>query len=157
MTSARYPRCVVALSLFALSLVTPAHAQTDAERAAWKAEAARVTITRDDWGIAHVKGRTDAEAVFGVIYAQAEDDFNRVETNYLTNLGRLAEAEGESALLRDLRQRLFIDTAKLQADYASSPPWLKRLMQAWANGLNTFLKAHPETHPRVLTHFEPWM
>jgi acyl-homoserine-lactone acylase len=121
------------------------------------AHAANVTITRDDWGIAHVKGKTDADAVFGMIYAQAEDDFNRVETNYLTNLGRLAEADGESALWKDLRQRLFIDPAKLQADYASSPPWLKKLMQAWADGLNTYLKKHPETHPRVLTHFEPWM
>ncbi len=121
------------------------------------AHAADVTITRDDWGIAHVKGKTDADAVFGMIYAQAEDDFNRVETNYLTNLGRLAEAEGEGALWKDLRQRLFIDPARLQADYASSPRWLKRLMQAWADGLNTYLKSHPETHPRVLTHFEPWM
>ncbi|MBS0422404.1 MAG: penicillin acylase family protein [Proteobacteria bacterium] len=120
-------------------------------------QAANVTITRDDWGIAHVKGKTDADAVFGMIYAQAEDDFNRVETNYLTNLGRLAEAEGESAIWQDLRQRLFIDPVKLQADYAASPPWLKKLMQAWAAGLNTYLKSHPETHPRVLTHFEPWM
>src|ERR1700761_3367929 len=121
------------------------------------AQAANVTITRDDWGIAHVKGKTDADAVFGASYAQAEDDFNRVETNYLTNLGRLAEADGESALWKDLRQRLFIDPGKLQADYASSPAWLKKLMQAWADGLNTYLKTHPETHPRVLTHFEPWM
>jgi acyl-homoserine-lactone acylase len=116
-----------------------------------------VTIDRDDWGIAHIKGKTDADAVFGMIYAQAEDDFNRVETNYLTNLGRLAEAEGESAIWKDLRQRLFVDPAKLQTDYASSPPWLKKLMQAWADGLNTYLKSHPETHPRVITHFEPWM
>jgi acyl-homoserine-lactone acylase len=121
------------------------------------AQAANVTITRDDWGIAHVKGKTDADAVFGMIYAQAEDDFNRVETNYLTNLGRLAEAEGESALWKDLRQRLFIDPAKLQVDYAASPPWLRKLMQAWAAGLNAYLKDHPETHPRVITHFEPWM
>jgi acyl-homoserine-lactone acylase len=121
------------------------------------AHAANVTITRDDWGIAHVKGKTDADAVFGMIYAQAEDDFNRVETNYLTNLGRLAEADGESALWKDLRQRLFIDPAKLQADYAASPSWLRKLMQAWADGINTYLKKHPETHPRVLTHFEPWM
>jgi len=116
-----------------------------------------VTVARDDWGIAHVRGKTDADAVFGMIYAQAEDDFNRVETNYLTSLGRLAEAEGEGALWKDLRQRLFIDPVKLQADYVSSPTWLKKLMQAWADGLNTYLRTHPETHPRVLTHFEPWM
>src|ERR1700738_1527252 len=121
----------------------------------WATE--RVTITRDDWGIAHVKGKTDADAVFGMIYAQAEDDFNRVETNYLTSLGRLAEAEGASAMWKDLRQRLFIDPEKLQADYAVSPPWLKRLMRAWADGLNYYLETHPNVHPRVLTKFEPWM
>ena len=49
------------------------------------------------WGIAHVYGKTDADVVFGVMYAQAEDDFNRVETNYLNSMGRLAEAEGEVA------------------------------------------------------------
>src|ERR1700730_15146849 len=117
----------------------------------------RVTITRDDWGIAHVKGKTDADAVFGMIYAQAEDDFNRVETNYLTSLGRLAQAEGASEIWKDLRQRLFIDPQILQADYASSPPWLRKLMQAWADGLNYYLETHPTVHPRVLTKFEPWM
>src|ERR1700753_4059412 len=89
-----------------------------------RVQAARVTITRDDWGIAHVRGHSDADAVFGMIYAQAEDDFNRIETNYLVSLGRLAEAEGKDALWKDLRQRLFIDPQVLQADYHKSPPWL---------------------------------
>jgi len=123
----------------------------------WARQPVSVTITRDDWGIAHVKGKTDADAVFGMIYAQAEDDFNRVETNYLTALGRLSEAQGESALWKDLRQRLFIDPQVLQTDYANSPPWLQKLMTSWADGLNSYLRTHPEVHPKVLTHFEPWM
>lgn len=116
-----------------------------------------VTITRDTWGIAHVEGKTDADAVFGMIYAQAEDDFNRIETNYLVNLGRLAEAEGEGAIWQDLRQRLFLDHDVLKADYARSPQWLKTLMIAWADGLNHYLATHPQTCPRVITRFEPWM
>ncbi len=66
------------------------------EAARWEQEARNTTIVRDDWGIAHVYGKTDADAVFGMVYAQAEDDFNRVETNYINAMGRLAEAEGES-------------------------------------------------------------
>ncbi|MEV0158220.1 penicillin acylase family protein [Micromonospora sp. NPDC050686] len=116
-----------------------------------------MTITRDDWGIAHVVGKTDANAVFGMIYAQAEDDFNRIERNYLVSLGRLAEAEGETALWQDLRQRLFIDPEVLKDLYASSPAWLRNLMDAWADGLNYFLATHPEVRPRVITRFEPWM
>lgn len=117
----------------------------------------RAEIARDDWGVSHITGRTDADAVFGMIYAQAEDDFNRIEMNYLTSLGRLAEAEGEKAIWQDLRQRLWIDPEVLKVDYAKSPPWLKALMNAWAAGLNQYLADHPEVKPRVLTRFEPWM
>jgi acyl-homoserine lactone acylase PvdQ len=120
-------------------------------------QARRVTITRDDWGIAHIVGKTDADAVFGMIYAQAEDDFNRIEVNYLNALGRLAEAEGESAIYSDLRMKLFITPADLKAKYQVSPAWLKKLMNAWAEGLNYYLYKHPAIKPKVITRFEPWM
>ncbi len=128
-----------------------------AEEARWAREAASVTIVRDDWGIAHVHGKTDADAVFGMIYAQAEDDFNRVETNYINAMGRLAEAEGESKIYQDLRMKLFIDPAELKKEYAGSPESLKKLMDAWADGLNYYLLKHPEVKPRVIQRFEPWM
>jgi len=139
------------IGMMALALMTPA--MTAPALAAPR----KVVITRDTWGIAHVSGQTDADAVYGMVYAQAQDDFNRIEVNYLTNLGRMAEAEGEKAIWQDLRQRLFIDPARLKADYARSPAWLKAIMEAWADGLNTYLADHPEVKPRVLTHFEPWM
>jgi acyl-homoserine lactone acylase PvdQ len=125
--------------------------------ARWEREAASVTITRDDWGIAHVHGKTDADAVFGMIYAQAEDDFNRVETNYVNAMGRLAEAEGEGKIYQDLRMKLFIDPADLKKEYAASPEWLKKLMDAFADGLNFYLAKHPDVKPRVIKRFEPWM
>ena len=145
---------VVTLALALVLLGAPAAAD---EMAEWKAQAARVSIVRDDWGIAHVKGKTDADAVFGMAYAQAEDDFNRVEMNYLTSLGRVAEAEGAKAVWQDLRMRLFVDPADLQAKYRESPAWLRALMDAWADGLNFYLASHPQTKPKALTRFEPWM
>jgi acyl-homoserine-lactone acylase len=137
--------------LFLLTAASPS------ELARWRAEASRVTITRDDWGIAHVHGKTDADAVFGMIYAQAEDDFPRIEANYLTNLGRTAEADGENAIWQDLRARLYVSEDELKADYARSPAAMQRLMDAWADGLNYFLATHPDVRPRVLARFEPWM
>jgi acyl-homoserine lactone acylase PvdQ len=127
------------------------------ERARWERHARAVTIVRDDWGIAHVHGRTDADAVFGMIYAQAEDDFNRIEVNYLTSLGRMAEAEGASAVWQDLRMKLFINPDSMRLLYRRSPAWLQGLMTAWADGLNYYLATHPAVHPRVLRRFEPWM
>ncbi|HEY5075697.1 MAG TPA: penicillin acylase family protein, partial [Pyrinomonadaceae bacterium] len=123
----------------------------------WEQQARNVTIIRDDWGIAHISGKTDADAVFGAIYAQAEDDFNRVETNYINSMGRLAEAEGETAVWRDLRMKLFISPEAMKAQYETSPAWLKALMNAWADGLNFYLARHPQVTPRVIKHFEPWM
>src|SRR6266403_531039 len=140
----------VACPAFAFAAKAP-----EAQR--WERQARNVTIIRDNWGIAHVYGKTDADAVFGAVYAQAEDDFNRVETNYINAMGRLAEAEGESKIYQDLRMKLFIDPDMLKKQYAESPAWLKTLMNAFADGLNYYLSRHPEVKPRVIQRFEPWM
>ena len=140
-----------------LVLLLVALAQQPQDVTRWERQAQNVTIIRDDWGIAHVYGKTDADAVFGMEYAQAEDDFNRIETNYLNSLGRLAEADGEAVMFQDLRQKLFVDPDSLRAQYAKSPVWLRHLMDAFADGLNYFLYKHPDVKPRVITHFEPWM
>ena len=144
-----------AMAAFAASHL-PLSAQ-NGNLASWEKQAQNITIIRDNWGIAHVYGKTDADAVFGMIYAQAEDDFNRVEHNYLLSMGRLAEAEGESEVYRDLRMKLFIDPKDMQAKYRQSPLWLKKLLDAWADGLNFYLAKHPEVKPKVIKKFEPWM
>src|SRR5438067_4001992 len=127
------------------------------ELARWERRARNVTIIRDDWGIAHVFGKTDADTVFGTVYAQAEDDFNRVEMNYIHAMGRLSEAAGESRFYQDLRMKLFINPMELKTQYAASSAWLQKLMNAFADGLNYYLEKHPEVKPRVIRRFEPWM
>ena len=119
--------------------------------------AENVRIVRDNWGIAHIYGKSDADTVFGTIYAQAEDDFGRIERNYLVSLGMLAQAEGEAAIFSDLRERLFVDPRRLRQAFRESPAWLKSLMVAWSDGLNYFLSKHPAVTPKVIHRFEPWM
>ena len=149
------------LLLLCAGLASAAGAQSytpsPADLARWTREAASVTITRDDWGIPHVSGKTDADAVFGLLYAQAEDDFNRVETNYFNALGRAAEWEGEGAIYRDLRMRLINDPDSLKSLFSRTPRWLQLVMNAWADGLNYYLYKHPEVKPKVIARFEPWM
>ncbi|MFL5527401.1 MAG: penicillin acylase family protein [Gemmatimonadaceae bacterium] len=139
------------------SAQSPSPSPSPADIARWSREAQSVTITRDDWGIPHVSGKTDTDAVFGVLYAQAEDDFNRVETNYFNALGRAAEWEGEGAIYRDLRMRLINNPDSLKRIYSRSPRWLQSVMNAWADGLNYYLYKHPEVKPKVIARFEPWM
>jgi len=130
---------------------------TKVEIAKWQKQAAKVTIIRDQWGIPHVYGKTDADAVFGFLYAQCEDDFDRVELNYINAVARLAEVEGESKLYQDLRMRLFYDSTQAISIYNQSPAWLKKLCNAFADGINYYLYTHPETKPKLLHRFQPWM
>ncbi|TVZ15711.1 acylase [Maribacter sp. MAR_2009_72] len=123
----------------------------------WEAQAANVEIIRDGYGVPHIYGKTDADAVFGLLYAQCEDDFNRVEQNYIWATGRLAEVDGEEALYSDLRAKLFMTEEEAKANYEKSPTWLKELCDAFADGINYYLYTHPEVKPKLLTHFEPWM
>ena len=112
----------LALILLLTCTACAPQAVPDAEVEAWEARAAGITIIRDDWGVPHIYGETDADAVFGMIYAQAEDDFNRIEVNFLNSQGRLAEAEGEGEIWRDLRMKLFIDPVDMQAQYEVASP-----------------------------------
>ena len=148
---------LLVLFVSACSASTPPPPADSPELAAWKKRAEGVTIIRDDWGIPHIYAKTDADVVFGLMYAQAEDDFNRVETNFINSQGRLSEAEGEKEIWRDLRMKLFIDPADLKTQYAESPAWLKALMDGWADGLNFYLATHKDVKPRVIAKFEPWM
>ena len=147
-----------ALPLIAWMLPTLIHAQSfdKATIARWEKQAASITIVRDTWGIAHVYGKTDADAVFGLLYAQCEDDFARVEMNYIEKLGRLAEVNGEKDVYNDLLIRLIIDTADAKSDYSKAPAWMKPLLQAFADGINYYLYRHPEVKPALLQKFEPW-
>jgi acyl-homoserine-lactone acylase len=153
--STRLYQCFVLFAALFLSLAANAATRSEVDR--WERQARNVTIIRDDWGIAHIYGKTDADTVFGAVYAQAEDDFNRVETNYINAMGRLSEAEGESKVYQDLRMKLFIDPANLKKELYGSPAWLKKLTGAFADGLNYYLYKHPEVKPRVIQRFEPWM
>lgn len=122
----------------------------------YQAHSKRVTIHRDEWGIPHIYGKTDADAVFGLMYAQCEDDFARVEMNYIEKLGRMSEVKGEGALAYDLYIKLLIDEKEAQQEFKTSPIWLKKLLIAYADGINYFLLKHPTIKPKLLTHFEPW-
>lgn len=145
--------------LFLFLISSPLFAQkfTNEEINQWRSQSKQVTIIRDTWGIPHIYGKTDADAVFGFLYAQCEDDFERVEMNYITAVGRLAETEGVSKLYHDLRTRLFYDSVQAVSNYRDSPAWLKRLCDGFAAGVNYYLHTHPQVKPKLLTRFQPWM
>lgn len=150
-------RLFLIFCLLQLTIAVFAQPFTPQEIAHWKEQAQHITIIRDQYGVPHIYGKTDADAVFGMLYAQCEDDFPRVEDNYLVAIGRKAEVEGEAALYQDLRQLLFVDSTQAITYYEKSPKWLKALLHAFADGVNYYLYTHPEVKPKLLTRFQPWM
>lgn len=140
-----------------IALFSCQNQNTTDELSRWEAQADRVEILRDDFGVPHIYGKTDADAVFGLLYAQCEDDFRRVERNYVWAIGRLAELEGEEAIYSDLRANLYMTEAEAKAAYETAPNWLKELCVAFADGVNYYLHTHPEANPQVITRYEPWM
>jgi acyl-homoserine-lactone acylase len=153
---------MIRIALFLIFLISVSFSDTantglNDENARWKQHVAQTEIIRDDFGVPHIYGKTDADAVFGLLYAQCEDDFNRVERNYIWATGRLAEIEGKTAIYSDLRAKLFMTQEEAIANYEKSPKWLKTLCQAFADGVNYYLATHPEVKPQLITRFEPWM
>ena len=145
--------------IFLVLLSTSLMAQkfTGEEILRWQQQAKEITITRDTWGIPHISGKKDADAVFGLLYAQCENDFERVERNYIVAMARLAEVEGEALIYNDLRMRLFMDTTKAMTIYQTSPEWMKKVCNAFADGINYYLYTHPQVKPKLLKRFHPWM
>lgn len=123
----------------------------------WSKRAQNVTIVRDDYGVPHIYGKTDADVVFGLMYTQCEDDFNRVEENYLDALGRSSESLGENYFYQDARARMYADTILAKNNYLRSPVWLKALLDGFASGINYYLHKNPNIKPKIIHRFEPWM
>ncbi len=130
-----------------------AFGQTGLEQ--WKEHSRAVTIKRDNFGIPHIHGKTDADAVFALMYAQCEDDLARIEENYLEKLGRMSELKGPSHLFSDLQNRLMYDSADAVRDYKKAVPWLRSLLNAFADGMNYYLYKNPGK-ARILHRYEPW-
>ncbi len=144
------------LILIFLPIVSLAQTFQPKEISRYIAQAKQVTIIRDMWGIPHIYGKTDADAVFGLMYAQCEENFQQLEENNLEMLGRLSEKLGKTELYNDLQTKLIYDTSAAKRDYSRSPLWFRKLLDACADGVNFFLYKHPEIKPAVITHFEPW-
>jgi penicillin amidase len=115
-----------------------------------------VTIYRDIYGVPHVYGRTDASTVFGFAYAQAEDNFWRVEENFINALGRASELYGENSLDEDRLNHALEIPRLAREEYARLDRHMRSLCDAYAAGFNYYLERHPEVKPRLLTKIEPW-
>jgi penicillin amidase len=120
------------------------------------ASPAPVTIYRDTYGVPHIYAKTDAGTVFGLMYAQSEDNFPQLESDYIFLLGRSAEVDGVAGIANDISARAWESEKRSRDQYQHASPQLRALCDAFAAGINYYLETHPQAKPRLLTHWEPW-
>ena len=142
------PRILI-LAVIASLLICHAHADANPL-------ARTVTIYRDSYGVPHVFGRTDASTVFGFAYAQAEDNFWRVEENFISALGRSSEVYGEKSLDEDRLNHALEIPRLAREEYGRLDKHMRSLCDAFAAGFNYYLERHTQVKPRLLTKIEPW-
>src|ERR1041385_8849067 len=140
--------------LFFCHALSGANAQTTDDQ--FTKFAHNVTIYRDSYGVPHVFGRTDASTAFGFAYAQAEDNFWRVEENFINGLGRASEVYREKSLDEDRLNHALEIPRLAREEYARLDGHMRSLCDAFAAGFNYYLERHSSVHPRLLTKIEPW-
>ncbi|MEW6738206.1 MAG: penicillin acylase family protein, partial [Acidobacteriota bacterium] len=113
-------------------------------------------IYRDKYGVPHVYGPTDASVVFGYVYAQAEDNFQQLEDNFIRAIGRATEVYGEKSLPEDTLNRILEIVPRSITEYQNTNGKIREIYDAVANSLNYFLEKNPQIKPRLITRFEPW-
>jgi len=121
---------------------------------AMKARASAVEILRDRYGIAHVFGKTDADAAFGFAYASAEDHWETTQTILIAGRGELSRTRlSKKALASDFFVQFSGIREVSNAGYAFLRPRMRELLEAYADGLNYYASKHQE---EVDARFLPW-
>ena len=145
------------LFLFLSSIHLNAQSFTNNEIVAWEKQAKSIEIIRDNWGVPHIYANTDADAVFGMMYVQCEDFFSKVEDVIIGRMGRESEVQGKVSIYKDLWSRLYIDTIKANNLYQQCSPYLKKLCDAYAAGINYYMYTHPQNKPKLINRVLPWV
>jgi penicillin amidase/acyl-homoserine-lactone acylase len=117
------------------------------------AKAARyhVHIVRDDYGVPHVFGHTDADTAFGIGYAHSQDDFATIQNVALATRGELAASEGAGAAPGDYLVHAMRVWETIDARYDRDiPDDVKRVLVGYADGVNYYAALHPSVVKRGL-------
>ncbi len=102
------------------------------------------TITRDEYGVPTVHGRTDAEAAYGIGYAHAEDNFETIQLVVLAARGKLGTHLGEQGARSDFLWHLLGVKAAVDAGYERDlSPEFREIIEGYAAGLAAYGAEHP--------------
>ncbi|MEY4160529.1 MAG: hypothetical protein RLZZ136_1150, partial [Pseudomonadota bacterium] len=103
----------------------------------------KAQVIRDEWGVPHIRGASDADVTFGVAWAHAEDDFSTLQDVMAMTRCRYGAVAGIAGAATDYVCHLFAPRALVRQRYASLPADTRALLDAYATGLNLYAQRHP--------------
>ncbi|WP_394731216.1 acylase [Altererythrobacter sp. GH1-8] len=104
----------------------------------------RAEIIRDDFGVPHIYGKTDADVALGVAVAHAEDDFFTLQDVIAMARGRYGAIAGEEGAAVDFVYHLLDARGTAEREFPQLPEATRALFNAYAAGLNQYAAQHPE-------------
>ena len=102
-----------------------------------------VRIARDNYGVPHIFGKTDADTAYGIAYAHAEDDFKTQQQVLAMTRGRAGALIGKEGAQIDYAFHLLNVEATVARDYDTLPEDVRKLLDGYAAGLNRYAEKHP--------------
>lgn len=102
-----------------------------------------VEIVRDEFGVPHINGKTDADAAYGLAYAHAEDDFGTIEEVVAMTRGRYGALAGSDGAAVDYALHLIGARETAHRRYKEIPADVRAVAEGYAAGLNRYAEKHP--------------
>ncbi|MCB9231527.1 MAG: penicillin acylase family protein [Bacteroidia bacterium] len=104
-----------------------------------------ITIARDKWGTPHIFGKTDAEAAYGLAWANSEDNFAVLQEVIVTVTGEAARYKGKEGAISDFFVHAIGAKELIEENYETAiTPEYKRYLEGYCQGFNDYAKAHPD-------------
>jgi acyl-homoserine-lactone acylase len=100
-------------------------------------------IVRDEYGVPHINGATDADTAYGLAYAHAEDDFATIEDVVAMTRGRYGALAGSDGAKVDYVMHLLGARETAEKRYMELSPEVRAVAEAYAAGLNHYVSKHP--------------
>ena len=103
----------------------------------------KAEVVRDEWGVPHIYGATDADTAYGVAIAHAQDDFFTLQDVVAMSRGRYGAIAGQDGAKVDYVYHLIDARGTAEREYPKLPADTRTLFEAYAAGLNQYAEDHP--------------
>jgi len=103
-----------------------------------------IEIVRDNYGVPHIYGKTDAEVAYGLAWSHSEDDFKTIQQGYLAGNGLLSKHIGIKGAGADFLTQLIESKETVDKLFNTLSLDFVKVAEGYAQGINRYAELHPK-------------